>query len=134
MKAVMARIVRPILWVYHQTHWFTDKEAWGVFRFFAFAEAVGWTLLIGAILYRNIGLPEADSVISFAGHIHGMLFGLYFVFVLVTARSMEWGLGKITAAIIAGMPPYGSVLFEQYMAFQRKRQPVYVEPPKDLED
>lgn len=78
MKVLMIRIASPFLWVYHKTHWFTDREAWGIFRFFAILEAVGWSLLIIAIMYRRMGLPEAASVVSFAGHVHGIGFGLYF--------------------------------------------------------
>lgn len=118
-----------VVWLYDKTHWFTDKEAWGVFRFFAILEAVGWTLLILAIAYRRLGLPEADSVVSFAGHLHGMGFALYFIFTFLTARSMGWGLRMIATAVIAGMPPYGSVIFEQFIAIRRKKQPVYVTPP-----
>lgn len=129
----MVRIARPFVWLYHKTHLFTDSEAWAIFRFFAILEAVGWTLLIIAIVYRRMGLPEAASVVSFAGHLHGIGFGLYFLFVLLVARSMEWGIAKIGAAIVAGMPPYGSIVFEQLMARQRKKQPVYIEPPKNLE-
>jgi len=134
MKSLMQTLGRYVVFVYNKTHWFTDKEAWGIFRFFAILEAVGWTLLISAIIYRRLGLPEADSVISFAGHLHGLGFALYFIFVLLTARSMGWGLWKIGFAIVAGMPPYGSIIFEQYMARRRKLQPVYVEPPKGYDD
>lgn len=130
MNSLMQAISRPIVFVYDKTHWFTDKEAWGIYRFFAFAEAGGWTLLISAIIYRRLGLPEADSVVSFAGHVHGMLFLLYFIFVILVARSMQWRLVKVGLAAIAGMPPYGSVIFEQLMTRYRKKQPVYVEPPK----
>jgi len=122
-------LARPFVWLYNKTHWFTDQEAWAVFRFFAILEAVGWTLLVIAIIYRALGLPEAPSVVSFAGHLHGIGFGLYFLFVFLTARSMEWGIGRIGVAVVAGMPPYGSILFEQFMARQRKKQPVYVTPP-----
>jgi integral membrane protein len=120
--------------LYDKTHWFTDEEAWGVFRFFAILETVGWTLLIFAIVYRRLGLPEADSVVSFAGHLHGMGFVLYFIFVLLVARSMEWGIWRIGIAVVAGMPPYGSIIFEQLMSRYRKKQPVYVEPPRGYDD
>lgn len=133
MKALMMQIASPFLWVYHKTHWFTDREAWGIFRFFAILEAIGWSLLIIAIMYRRMGLPEAASVVSFAGHIHGIGFGLYFLFTILVARSMEWGIGRIGTAIVAGMPPYGSILFERIMAIHRKKRPAYVEPPKNLE-
>ena len=134
MKALMMRISTPFIWLYDKTHWFTDKEAWGIFRFFAILEAVGWTLLISAIIYRRLGLPEADSVISFMGHLHGLGFVLYFLFTFLVARSMGWGIWRIAIAVVAGMPPYGSIVFEQIMARDRKRRPVYVTPPKGLEE
>lgn len=120
--------------LYDKTHWFTDEEAWGVFRFFAILETVGWSLLIFAIVYRRLGLPEADSVVSFAGHLHGMGFVLYFIFALLVARSMEWGIWRIVIAVVAGMPPYGSIIFEQLMGRYRKKQPVYVEPPRGYDE
>ena len=133
MKQAVIRFSYPLCWVYHKTHWFTDHEAWGLFRFFAVLEAVGWSLLIIAIVYRGLGLPESASVVSFAGHLHGIGFGLYFLFVLLVARSMEWGVVRVGVAILAGMPPYGSIAFERTMAWHRKKRPVYVEPPKNLE-
>lgn len=134
MKSFALTLAKPFVFVYNKTHWFTDKEAWDVFRFFAFAEAIGWTSLILAIVYRSLGLPEAPSVVSFAGHIHGMLFAVYFIIVIVVARSMEWGFWRVAGALIAGMPPYGSIIFEQWMAWHRKKYPANVTPPRNLED
>ena len=125
---------QKIAWLYDKTHWFTDKEAWGIFRFFAILEAVGWTLLILSIVYRRLGLPEADSVVSFAGHLHGLGFVLYFLVAVLTARSMGWGIRMIAIAVIAGMPPYGSIVFEQVMARYRKKQLVAIEPPKGYDE
>lgn len=129
MKTIVASAARPFVWLYNKTHWFTDEEAWGVFRFFAILEAIGWSLLILSIVYRYAGLPEAPSVVSFMGHIHGIGFALYFIFVFLLARSMGWGVGRIFAAVVAGMPPYGSIAFERAMALHRKKYPVVVTPP-----
>lgn len=126
---MVKRIKEIAVFVYDKTHWFTDKEAWGVFRFFAILEAVGWTLLILAIVYRRLGLPEAESVVSFAGHLHGLGFVLYFLFAFLTARSMGWGIKQVGAAVVAGMPPYGSVVFERTMGYMRRKKPMYVAPP-----
>lgn len=134
VKTIALSIWQKILWLYDKTHWFTDKEAWGIFRFFAILEAVGWTLLIGAIAYRGLGLPEADSVVSFMGHLHGLGFVLYFLFAFLTARSMGWGIKMIAVAVVAGMPPYGSIVFEQIVGHRRKTKPVYVAPPVGAED
>lgn len=122
-------VSRKLKKVYNNTHWFTDKEAWMLFRLAAFTEAIGWTLLIGAIIYRSFSLPLADIFVSIAGTVHGVFFGLYFLFVLITARSMAWGPRQIISALLAGMPPYASLVFEQLMARHRKKYPVYVKPP-----
>lgn len=134
MKELILFGARPFVWLYDHTHWFTDKEAWALYRFFAIGEAVGWTLLIVAIVYRSLGLPQAASVISFAGHIHGILFGFYFLFVLLTARSMKWGVWRIGGALAAGIPPYTAIVYEQIMAQHRKRRPVFVVPPRSAEE
>lgn len=134
MKAAALAMAKPFVFVYNKTHWFTDKEAWVVFRFFAILETVGWSLLIGAIIYRRLGLPEAASVVSFAGHLHGIGFALYFLFVFLTARSMGWGVRMMATAIVAGMPPYGSLIFEQCMGRYYKKHPMRVSPPANTED
>ncbi len=126
-------VFRGVGFVYNKTHWFTDKEAWALFRFFAILEAVGWTLLIGAITYRSFGLPEYESVISVAGRMHGLFFSLYFLFVLLTARSMKWGFWRVAVALVAGMPPYTALVFEQLMAYDRKKRPVYIRPPVGID-
>lgn len=130
---VVGSIFRGVSLVYHKTHWFTDKEAWTLFRLFAFGETAGWTLLISAIVYRGFELPGYAIAVSIAGTVHGLLFSLYFLFVLLTARSMQWGVRRISVALLAGMPPYTSLVFEKIMAHHRKKHPVYIEPPKDLD-
>lgn len=134
MKEIMVLIGEKIVWVYNKTHWFTDKEAWWIYRLGAVLEAIGWTLLISAIIYRHLDLPQAPSVITVAGRIHGMFFVCYFGAVLVSARSMGWGLWRIGFALAAGIPPYTGIIFEQIMAFHRKRRPVYVEPPMNVNE
>ena len=131
MNAAVATIAKPFVWLYNKTHWFSDQEAWAVYRFFAIAEAIGWTLLIGAIIYRAFDLPAYEAVVSMAGRTHGIVFSLYFLFVLLTARSMGWGLWRISLALLAGIPPYIGLVFEQIMSWHRKKHPVYIEPPKE---
>ncbi len=122
------------LWVYNQMHWFTDKEAWWIFRLGAFLEAIGWTLLLSAIVYRSFDLPFADAFISVAGRLHGMFFVAYFAAVLATFRSMGWGLWRLGLALAAGVPPFTSLLFEQIMSYHRKKYPADIEPPKNLSE
>lgn len=122
-------IARLTTYMYHNSHWFTDKEAWALFRLFAILETVGWTMLIAAIIYRKFDLPLDDTFVSIAGRLHGVFFVLYFVIVFVVARSMMWGVWRVALALVAGMPPYTALLFEQAMAYHRKKYPKTVEPP-----
>lgn len=135
MKAVVTRnaLIKGVLFVYNKTHWFTDKEAWAVYRLFAFIEALGWILLVSAIIYRSFDMPGYEIAIGIAGRLHGVFFLLYFVFVLLTARSMEWGFWRLSGALLAGMPPFTSVIYERLMAHDRRKNPVIVAPPKNLD-
>lgn len=133
LKKVISPFRRGARFVYHRTHWFTDQEAWALYRLFAFVEAIGWTLLISAIVYRKFDLPLSHIFVSIAGTVHGLFFGLYFLFVFLTARSMLWGPWRVSFALVAGMPPYTAVIFEQYMARHRKKYPRKVDPPKGLD-
>lgn len=125
------RLFDGLVFVYNNTHWFTDKDAWMLYKLFAFAEGVGWTMLISAIIYRRFDLPLDDILVSIAGTVHGLLFMLYFVFTLITIRSMEWGIWRTTGALVAGTAPYTSVAYEKIMAYHRKKYPKYIEPPED---
>jgi integral membrane protein len=133
MKEFFSKLGGYIVWGYNHTHWFTDKEAWFIFRLGAFMEATGWTLLISAIIYRSFGLPEYESFISVAGRLHGIFFVAYFASVIATARSMEWGIWRFGSALLLGIPPFTSLVFEQVMSWHRKHRPVYVMPPSDLD-
>lgn len=134
MKELALTTWQGVLWVYDQMHWFTDKEAWWIFRLGAFMEVTGWSLLIGAIIYRSFDLPFDDAFVSVAGRIHGIFFVAYFAAVLATFRSMGWGLWRLGLALAAGVPPFTSLLFEQIMAYHRKKYPVYIEPPRGLNE
>jgi len=133
-KSSMSKLTRAILKVYNKTHWFTDKEAWTLFRVFAFSEAVGWSLLIFGVGYQTEHFAWSDSVLMIAGRIHGMLFIAYFVIALLTARSMKWGLWRVLGSLAAGVMPYGSLIFEQMIAYSRRKRPVFVQPPAGYDE
>ncbi|MEO5949971.1 MAG: DUF3817 domain-containing protein [Candidatus Saccharimonadales bacterium] len=125
-------LTQKVSFVYNKTHWFTDKEAWTLYRIVAFGEAFGWTLLISAITYRAFHLPGYAIAVSIAGMTHGLFFSLYFLFVFLTARSMKWGFWRMSGALVTGIAPYTSLIFEKIMARDRKKRPIYVEPPEDI--
>ena len=99
---------------------FTDGEAWMLYRIAAFGEAVGWTLLITGILIEKYVTPGNNTAVFIAGNIHGMIYFAYFIAALGLYPSLGWSRWKGVAATIAGIPPYGSLLFEMYAAHRRK--------------
>lgn len=105
------------------TNWrpFTESEAWGLFRLAAFAEAIGWTLLILGVLFRNNVVVSWNEVpVQMAGRIHGALYLIYIVAVLVLSPSLKWSWFRIFVAGACSVPPYGSLIYEQWSAAHRK--------------
>ena len=98
---------------------FTEAEAWMLYRIAAIAEACGWTLLIAGILIERYITPGNDTAVLIAGNIHGMIFLAYFVAPVVLYPSLGWSRLKGFCAIVAGVPLYGSLLFELWAAHKR---------------
>jgi integral membrane protein len=96
---------------------FTESEAWGLFRLSAIGEACGWSLLISGIILRSI-FHTNDPVII-AGQIHGMLFFCYAAASLGLYPNLRWSRKKAFIALLASVPPYGSLLFEQWASYKR---------------
>ena len=69
---------------------FTEDEAWWLFRAVAFAEAIGWTILIIGLLIRHYGLIGHNIAVPIAGQIHGMIFLTYFGILLAVYSSLCW--------------------------------------------
>lgn len=99
---------------------FTEREAWGLFRLFALAEAFGWTILIAGILIDRTHWKYHGYAVPIAGQIHGMIFLSYFAIVLVTYGSLGWSRKKFIASLACGVPPYGTLVFEIFARQQRQ--------------
>ena len=115
---------------YHSwvTHWFkkfedarsfTEAEAWLLFRIAAVAEACGWTLLGAAVALQTCGVRYSDSFLILAGRTHGMLFLLYCLASLGLYPSLGWSRWRALFALAFSVPPYGTLLFEQWTAAKR---------------
>lgn len=120
--------------IYEKMHLFTDQEAWGVYRFAAFVEAGFWGVCVATLLYGAAGLSQAESVVAFGRSIVGTAYAVYAIFVVLVARSMEWGIGKVVTALIAGIVPFGSLVFEYAMRRYRKAHPAHIAPPKGYDE
>jgi len=98
---------------------FTENEAWLLFRIAAIGEACGWTLLIAGILIKHYLTPGNDTAVLIAGQIHGMIFFAYLVAALGLYPSLGWRRWRAVAALLLSVPPYGTLVFEQWAAHKR---------------
>lgn len=119
---------------YDKTHWFSDEDAWKIFRLIAILEACTWLGLIAAIIVRNIGVAGGDIAVSMAGIVHGAMLLVYITLVCVLARSMEWGWRRIVMSLVAGNIPLATVPLERALARYRRAHPVKVMAPAGYDE
>lgn len=83
------------------------------FRLVALWEAVTWAALLVAMVFKwGFGYEQAVMV---PGMLHGITgFCLYVLVTLVTARALRWNVKVVLLALIASVPPFGSVVFERW--------------------
>jgi integral membrane protein len=101
---------------------FTDREAWNLFRLAAFGEAFGWTLLISSLVFQHYVTPGNNIPIDIAGQIHGTIFLVYIAAVVILHPSLSWSPKRTLIAGLVSVPPYGTLVFEQWVAHQRHKE------------
>ncbi len=85
-----------------------------LFRRFAFAEAVTWTLLIGGLIIKaSVGAPQL--ALSLVGGIHGAVFLTYAVTASITGVNQRWGIVRTVLAVALAIVPYATIPFEIYV-------------------
>lgn len=101
---------------------FTDREGWWLFRLAAIGEAVGWTLLISGLAAQRYLFHDNPAPVTVAGQIHGMLFFGYATAAVGLYPTLRWSRPQALVALLASVPPYGSLVFEQWAAHQRRHR------------
>jgi len=111
-------------WVekFEATKPFTEPQAWALFKFAAFGEAFGWAVLITGITIQQLHLPGQNIAVPIAGTVHGTFFLLYYGAAMATYTSLNWSRLKFLTALVAGVPPLGSLIFEIWAAKVRERE------------
>ncbi|MGV9714097.1 DUF3817 domain-containing protein [Gordonia sp. NPDC003424] len=80
------------------------------FRFVAVAEAVTWLALLVAMFFKWVlGHTEAVAV---PGMVHGIVFIVFVLTSVLTARQLRWSLPVTGLALISSIPPFGTIVFE----------------------
>jgi len=83
------------------------------FRAVAIAEAVSWTGLLIGMVFKYLVVGD-DIGVSVFGPIHGGLFLLYLVVTLLVRRPLGWHAGTTVLALVASVPPLGTLVFERW--------------------
>jgi integral membrane protein len=84
-----------------------------LFRTFAIAEAISWTLLIGGLILRAVAdLPLAVTI---GGGIHGFVFLAYGATAVLVALNQRWGIGPTALAVVSAVIPYATIPTEIWL-------------------
>lgn len=84
-----------------------------LYRVLAIAEAITWTLLIGAIIARALGAPGV--VVTIGGGIHGFVFLAYGATALLVAINQRWHVGVALLAVASAVVPYATIPTEIWL-------------------
>jgi integral membrane protein len=84
-----------------------------LFRTFAVAEAITWTLLITALIIRAVDGPPV--VVSIAGLVHGFVFLSYGATAILVAMNNRWGVWPTLVAIVSAIIPYATIPAEIWL-------------------
>jgi len=84
-----------------------------IFRLVAFAEAASWLGLLVGMFFKYV-VDAGDGGVRVFGPIHGTVFLAYVLVALVTWRHQRWSLPVGVLALAASVPPFCTVLFEQW--------------------
>jgi integral membrane protein len=83
-----------------------------LFKTAAIAEAVSWAgLLIGMFFKRVLDVGELG--VQIFGPIHGAMFLLYVLSVLLVRGPLGWNLGRTMVGLLAAIPPFATIWFER---------------------
>jgi integral membrane protein len=83
------------------------------FRLAAIAEAISWTGLLIGMVFKYLVVHNAIGVHIF-GPIHGVIFLAYLWISVLNWRHRPWSTAVGVAALLSGIPPYGTVVFERW--------------------
>ena len=83
------------------------------FRIAAIAEAVTWFGLLAGMAVKYVGSGSETGVRVF-GPIHGVVVLVYFAITMLAARRLRWGSRTVVYALLASVPPGGTLVFEAW--------------------
>jgi integral membrane protein len=85
----------------------------GRFRLLALAEAVSWAGLLIGMFFKYV-VVENEIGVKVFGPIHGMIFVGYVLVTLMVRDPQRWDLRTTFIALLASIPPFGTIIFERW--------------------
>ncbi len=84
-----------------------------LYRIVAIAEAITWTLLISALVFRAmVGEENVGPAVTIGGSIHGFVFLTYGATAILTAINQRWSVGLGLLAVVTAIVPYATIPFD----------------------
>ncbi|HMS72656.1 MAG TPA: DUF3817 domain-containing protein [Baekduia sp.] len=94
---------------------FSTEQLVRYFKIAAVVEAFTWAALLVGVYLKRVS-ETTDVGVAIAGPIHGAAFLAYLAITWVTADRLGWSGGLKGLALVADVPPFGTVVFEQWAA------------------
>lgn len=91
----------------------STKAAALMFRVVAIAEAFSWAGLLIAMFFKYV-IELGEGGVPTLGMVHGVLFVGYVVTSLVVFRALEWRVKTLGLALVSGILPFTSAVFESW--------------------
>lgn len=85
----------------------------GRFRAVAIAEALSWAGLLAGMFFKYVVVGTETGVHVF-GPIHGVIFLVYVAVAALTWAELRWSAPVGLVALLASLPPFGTLVFEQW--------------------
>lgn len=86
------------------------------FSFVASFEALTWLGLLIGMAFKYLPADGSELGVKIFGPLHGAAFLLYVPVAAWTIYRLRWGFFTGAAAIVASLPPFGTFLFERWVA------------------
>jgi len=92
------------------------------FRTVAYVEAATWLGLLVGMAVKYVGSGSETGVRIF-GPVHGVVVLVYVAVTVLAARRLRWGGRTLILALLASVPPFGTLFFEAWAERTGRLQP-----------
>ncbi|WP_280298420.1 DUF3817 domain-containing protein [Nocardia neocaledoniensis] len=82
------------------------------FRFLAVLEALSWIGLLTGMAFKYLPAEGNEIGVKIFGPVHGVIFVLFVITALLTARELNWSWKTTVLALASSIPPLFTVIFE----------------------